>query len=98
VVANGRLVPGSTDSQPAAAAAHDLAATLDAGLDQVAMAAALAQPWAWRVLSGAVTTQQLAQNLAGEHLHLTLDDVRAVTQHAQAPGDYWAERSGRGWT
>jgi aryl-alcohol dehydrogenase-like predicted oxidoreductase len=98
VVANGRLVPGGGDPQPAAVAARELARRLDVGVDQVAIAAALAQPWAWRVLSGAVTVQQLEENLAGENLRLTTTDIDEVTQRAQAPNEYWAERSGRSWT
>jgi len=61
------------------------------------LASALAQPWAWRVLSGAVTAQQLTENLAGERLQISADEVRAVTPLAQSPQQYWAERSARPW-
>ena len=98
VVANGRLAPGSSDPQAAAVASRTLARRLGVGVDQVAMAAALAQPWAWRVLSGAVTTDQLKENLAGENLTLAPGDIDDITRQAQAPKEYWAERSGRSWT
>jgi aryl-alcohol dehydrogenase-like predicted oxidoreductase len=77
---------------------RELAQQLDVGVDQVAIAAALAQPWAWRVLSGAVTTGQLAENLAGEQLPLGADDVSTLTRSAKAPAQYWAERASRQWS
>jgi len=60
----------------------------------VALAAALAQPWADVVLSGAVTTEQLENNLAA----LALADERADwPQIAESPADYWARRSALPW-
>src|SRR5215467_12907600 len=60
----------------------------------VALAAALAQPWADVVLSGAVTTGQLENNLAA----LTLVRERADWPHiAESPADYWARRSALPW-
>jgi aryl-alcohol dehydrogenase-like predicted oxidoreductase len=97
VVANGRLTSGSADPAVAVGAARDLARQLDVGVDQIAVAAALAQPWAWRVLSGAVTVSQLNENLGGEVLHLDSGTVSALTQGAQSPEQYWAERSRRPW-
>ena len=55
VFANGRLAPGSTDTSPGVQKASRLAAELQIGLDQLALAVALQQPWMPRVLSGAVT-------------------------------------------
>jgi aryl-alcohol dehydrogenase-like predicted oxidoreductase len=97
-VANGRLVPGVADPAPAARAARELAERRRAGLDQVATAAALAQPWAWRVLSGAVTTGQLEQNLGAGHVWLTAEEIAAVTSLAPAPEEYWSDRSARRWS
>jgi aryl-alcohol dehydrogenase-like predicted oxidoreductase len=68
------------------------------GVDQVAIGAALAQPWAWRVLSGAVTTGQLAQNLAGEQLDLDPGTLSTLTASALPPGQYWSERASRSWS
>jgi aryl-alcohol dehydrogenase-like predicted oxidoreductase len=87
-VANGRLVPGG--GAPAAVTA--LAAARGVGEDAIALAAALAQPWASVVLSGAVTVAQLAANLAA----LTAGGVPALDV-AEAPRDYWAARSARPW-
>ncbi|GLY31969.1 aldo/keto reductase [Kineosporia sp. NBRC 101731] len=92
-VANGRLTPAENDPHPAAVQARRVAAELGAGVDQVATAAALAQPWAWRVLSGAVTTQQLRANLGAA----ALDLVQDLTGLAQPSQEYWAQRSARAW-
>jgi aryl-alcohol dehydrogenase-like predicted oxidoreductase len=56
------------------------------------MAAALAQPWASVVLSGAVTSTQLAANLAA----LTVGDLPAL-RLAEPPDAYWAARAARPW-
>jgi aryl-alcohol dehydrogenase-like predicted oxidoreductase len=91
-VANGRLAPGSPDTPPAAAA---LAAELGLPLDQLAIAAALAQPWTWCVLSGGVDPAQVASNAAAHAVTLPGD----VLDHdlAEEPGAYWAARSHRAW-
>jgi len=57
-----------------------------------ALAAALAQPWASVVLSGAVTRAQLEENLAA----LTVGQLPALSL-AEAPDAYWAERAARPW-
>src|SRR5579875_3300118 len=57
-VANGRLVPGQ-----APPALTELAAGQGVSEDAMALAAALANPWATVVLSGAVTPGQLQSNL-----------------------------------
>src|SRR6266568_170571 len=57
-----------------------------------APSAALAQPWASVVLSGAVTRAQLDENLAA----LTVGQVPPLSL-AEAPGAYWAERAARPW-
>ncbi len=97
VVANGRLAPGSDDPAPGAVAARELARRLEVTVDQVAIAAALAQPWAWRALSGAVTTQQLTQNLGAARVRLHPDELAFVTERAEQAERYWADRSARPW-
>jgi aryl-alcohol dehydrogenase-like predicted oxidoreductase len=52
---------------------------------RLALAAALAQPWATVVLSGAATVAQLEENAQAGSL-------------AEAPADYWAHRAGLAWT
>lgn len=93
-VANGRLTSRGGDE---AAAAVRVARRHGCGVDAVALAAVLAQPWADRVLSGAVTTEQLAGNLAAADLVLTADDLAELAPLAQAPVDYWSARSALAW-
>lgn len=95
-MANGRLAPGSADA--AGRRVGELAAQLGTTGDALAFAAALDQPWAGRVLSGAVSPEQVASNLAGASLGLP-DEVRqALGALAEEPRAYWAARSQRPWT
>ena len=88
-VANGRLTDrGLAPDSPVRAAA----AASGAGPDAVALAAALAQPWADVVLSGAVTPGQLRSNAAARGLAVDLPDL------AEDPQAYWATRSSLPWT
>jgi len=96
-VANGRLAPGGADS-PGARRAADLAAGTGAGVDALATAAALAQPWAWRVLSGAVDPAQLAGNVAAAELVVPAEVADELATLAEDPDVYWAARSARPWT
>ncbi|MFL6120909.1 aldo/keto reductase [Actinophytocola sp.] len=84
-VANGRLAV----DPPAPVAS--LARTLGVGPDAVALAAALAQPWADTVLSGAAGTGQLASNLAALAVEVDLPDL------AEPPAAYWEHRSSLAW-
>jgi aryl-alcohol dehydrogenase-like predicted oxidoreductase len=84
-VANGRLVPGGA-APPALAAARGVTE------DAVALAAALANPWATVVLSGAVTPAQLRSNLTA----LTISPGPELDL-AEPPEEYWAARSARPW-
>jgi aryl-alcohol dehydrogenase-like predicted oxidoreductase len=94
-VANGRLTPGAPDA-PARAVA--LAAELGVPLDQLAIAAALAQPWAWCVLSGAVDPLQAVSNAAAAQVHLPPDAPAELGTLAEEPGAYWSARSARAWS
>jgi aryl-alcohol dehydrogenase-like predicted oxidoreductase len=91
-LANGRLTDRAEGGH-----VRDLrkeAAARKTTIDAVALAAALSQPWADVVLSGAVTSEQLESN------------VQAVA-HARGPNDwpdiaesttdYWARRSALAW-
>jgi aryl-alcohol dehydrogenase-like predicted oxidoreductase len=86
-LANGRLVtPGD--------------ATLAPG-DRpgvAALAAALAQPWADVVLSGAVTVDQLRSNLAAETVTDLDLDLEGLAHLAMDPHTYWLERAALPWT
>jgi aryl-alcohol dehydrogenase-like predicted oxidoreductase len=64
-LANGRLTARNEDPEfaPRWRALGAEAARLGTTIDALALAVALAQPWADVVLSGAVTREQLASNL-----------------------------------
>ena len=90
-MANGRLAPSGDQAGPPA----PLTALADARkvtTDAIALAAALANPWASVVLSGAVTERQLRDNL-------TALDVGGLphVDIAEPPGSYWATRAARPW-
>ncbi|SOD03628.1 Predicted oxidoreductase [bacterium JGI 053] len=99
-LANGRLTSRNTS----AAHARDLAvlraqaSRLGTTIDALALAAALAQPWADVVLSGAATMAHLQSNAAA--LEVTLDDEAhdRLGTLAWAPDAYWDERSRLPWT
>lgn len=98
VFANGRLAPGGDDGTPGARAAAELAGTSGIPLDRIAVAAALANPWVWRVLLGPVETAQLESNVAAADLVLPGDVTGALDGLAEDPTGYWATRSARPWT
>lgn len=97
-VANGRLVPGADDPSPGARQVSALAAELAVGEDVVALAAALAQPWATRVLSGAVTPEQVRSNASAADVVLPPDALDGLGELAEDPAAYWAARSRRSWS
>jgi aryl-alcohol dehydrogenase-like predicted oxidoreductase len=95
-VANGRLTPHGHG--PAAAVLERVAAGHGVGVDAVALAAVLANPWADVVLSGAVTPAQLEANLAAVKVELTLGDLGELAALAEPPERYWEERSALAWS
>lgn len=100
VLANGQLT-GRDDASWYPDARRLLmreAERLGSTVDALAIAAALAQPWADRVLSGAVTVEQLESNLAGEPLHLSAELLAQLRSLAVSPEDYWKRRAASVWT
>jgi aryl-alcohol dehydrogenase-like predicted oxidoreductase len=95
-VANGRLAPGGDAAGPQAPLGVAAAA---AGVtpDALAIGAALAQPWATAVLSGAVSPAQLEANLTALRLAGPLASHLTGTM-AKSATEYWAERSARPWS
>lgn len=94
-LANGRLVgrePGHV-REVLLASAERLGATAD----QVALAAALAQPWADVVLSGAVSPAQVRSNAGAVETQLddrTLHDLAGLAEPAER---YWSHRATLAW-
>jgi aryl-alcohol dehydrogenase-like predicted oxidoreductase len=95
-VANGRLTPHG--SGPPAEPLARIAATRGVGVDAVALAAVLANPWVSVVLSGAVTPAQLASNLAALEVDLGPADLERLTTLAEPPERYWKERAALTWS
>jgi len=91
-VANGRLTDrnGSEAISPLKhfADAHAISS------DAVAIAAALSNPWADVVLSGAVTVGQLTSNLRAVDLVETAGDWPSI---AEPPHEYWDRRRNLAW-
>jgi aryl-alcohol dehydrogenase-like predicted oxidoreductase len=69
-----------------------------AGSDAVALAAALALPWAGTVLSGAASAAQLETNLAAETISLDPDELHELRSLAVPAADYWRDRAALPWT
>lgn len=100
VLANGQLTERSDASwYPDArrTLAYE-AVRLGTSIDGLAIAAALAQPFADRVLSGAVTVEQLTSNLAAESLELSPDILERLSLLAVPPAEYWKRRATSVWT
>ncbi|MFC3861841.1 aldo/keto reductase [Deinococcus antarcticus] len=94
-VANGRLTArGLTGKGDVPAPLRHEAERLDARPDAVALAAALQQPWADIVLSGAATREQLTSNLNALNIK---PNTAALTALARPPETYWQERSALPW-
>jgi aryl-alcohol dehydrogenase-like predicted oxidoreductase len=92
-LANGRLTSRGTAAQLLACAERRQVAP-----DALALAAALAAPWADVVLSGAVTVPMLQSNLAALDLQLTADELSEFGSLAIDPERYWEQRSALPWT
>ena len=95
-VANGRLTPYGT--YPRRPPLRNIAERHHTSADQVALAAALAQPWADVVLSGAVTVDELGSNVAATRLVLGQAELDGLAELAEPPDEYWRARSELPWT
>ncbi|MFC4050124.1 aldo/keto reductase [Actinomadura syzygii] len=91
VLANGRLA-----TRPPAAV-RSVASQKGVGPDAVALAAALARPWAGTVLIGAVSPAQLQANLTAAQVALDEEDLALMGDLSVPPDVYWAERSELPW-
>jgi len=91
-LANGRLTDNGSGEHIGALKRDDLAR--ETSIDALALAAALSQPWADVVLSGAVTLEQLHSNVAAVAL---TRDVSDWPKMAESPAEYWNHRSMLAW-
>lgn len=91
VLANGRLAADPPPPVAATAQGHRT------GPDAVALAAALAQPWAGTVLLGAASASQVTSNLRAPGVRLEPAELAGLQELAEPPERYWAERSQLPW-
>ena len=96
VLANGRLRSGPEGQLPRTVT--DVARALDWPVEDVAVAAALANPWAGIVLSGAVTVQQVRRNRAVLDRSIPAEYLQRLVPAAEPPEQYWDRRRGLEWT
>jgi aryl-alcohol dehydrogenase-like predicted oxidoreductase len=101
-LANGRLARPDLDPRgldpDATATLTQVGEELGAASDAVALAAALHQPWADVVLSGAAITGQLADNLRAVALSLDSNHLGRLAGLAEPAEYYWQHRSALAWT
>jgi aryl-alcohol dehydrogenase-like predicted oxidoreductase len=95
-LANGRLTDRGAGED--AGPLGDVAADHGIPADAVAIAAALANPWADLVLSGAVSAPQLRSNLGALDVDLEPVELDSLHDLAIPPDDYWHERSLLPWS
>ena len=98
-LANGRLTSRNTDARLTGEGGtlRQEAERLGVGMDALALAAALAQPWADVVLSGAVTLEQLQSNVRALEIGLDPAAMGALASLAEDPASYWQTRSRLKW-
>lgn len=91
-MANGRLGPRGEGALDGPAAARGV------GVDAIALAAALANPWADVVLSGAVTPEQVRSNALALDITLDEDELAGLASLAEPAPEYWQRRSRLAWS
>jgi aryl-alcohol dehydrogenase-like predicted oxidoreductase len=99
-LANGRLSgKGENDEAlfPSLAKIRELAESRGTSIETLALAAALARPWADIVLTGAATVSQINSNF--DALDLPYDDALDDQLRSAAVGsaEYWRSRSSFRW-
>lgn len=99
VLANGRLTERNQEPEfaPKLAVLREIAQEVGATVDAVAIAAALYQPWADVILSGASTPEQVRANAAAFEVQLQPEHWTRLSQLQEHPLDYWETRSGLAW-
>jgi aryl-alcohol dehydrogenase-like predicted oxidoreductase len=93
VLANGRLTDRYGGGRLRHLRAH--AAAVGASVETVAVAAALSQPWADIVLSGAVTPDHLRAHVAALDVVVDVDHFASMAEPAS---EYWRRRELLRWT
>lgn len=99
-LANGRLARRQDDARFVATTTvlEREARRLETTVDALSLAAALAQPWADVVLSGAASAAQLAANVRAFDVRLDEAAWAALAALAEDPVAYWQTRARLPWT
>jgi len=99
-LANGRLTAVNDRPEDAGlmSALGETAGRLGCGIDQLALAFVLAEPFVDVVLSGAATTAQLASHQAALALTLDPEMHAALAALAEPPARYWQTRGTLRWS
>ncbi len=99
-LANGRLTAVNDRPEDAGlmSALGETAGRLACGIDQLALAFVLAEPFVDVVLSGAATTAQLASHLGARSLTLDPEMHAALAALAEPPARYWQTRGTLRWS
>ena len=100
-LANGRLSQANRDENdllyPAVARIRELAVVRGTTVETVALAAALARPWANIVLTGAATVDQVRSTVAALEFPYDAGLDGALRSVAVASDEYWRARSSFRW-
>ncbi|WP_044213332.1 aldo/keto reductase [Flammeovirga sp. OC4] len=99
VVANGRLTGRNEeeDFQPFKQKLNAIAQKHDVGIDAIAMAFVLSQPWVSVALSGASTADMLQENLKGAEVQLDMFDLQMLDEIYEENEIYWQKRKELDW-
>ncbi len=99
-LANGRLTArnSAADFADRRAQLEAQASRVGATIDALALAAALAQPWADVVLSGAITAGQLRSNLRALEVRWDDDAEAQLGALGEHPDEYWSRRAALPWS
>jgi aryl-alcohol dehydrogenase-like predicted oxidoreductase len=98
-LANGRLTDRNAEDElaPRMAVLRGEAERLGTTVDALALAAALARPWADTVLSGAATPDQVRSNAAALDVAWDAEAEARLTELATPAGEYWSARARLEW-
>jgi aryl-alcohol dehydrogenase-like predicted oxidoreductase len=98
-LANGRLTDRNDDPAfaPQRRRLAEVAAETGVGLDGVALAAVLAQPWAGVVLSGAARPEHLAANVKALDVAWREEYDARLAELTEPAEEYWQTRSELDW-
>jgi aryl-alcohol dehydrogenase-like predicted oxidoreductase len=100
-LANGRLTHDNRIDDdffsPRLAKIRALAERRGTTIEKLALAAALARPWADVVLTGAATVEQIHSSIAALEIDYDAELDERIRPLSMAPEDYWRARSSFGW-